>query len=289
MLKGRFRAGWSFSKVGLLIAGIPLGCGVGLFVNWQDDNAIIRQQAVEITRSLSTESARIRAINHWVYHNEGFGKNEHYFLIPALGPTPIQVIKSGGDCADKSRLVAAMLNELSIDAGGVMIKPCPDCPFIHSVVEARYEDGRMVVDPVWDVDYPAANGRFLGVRDLAGTHLGREHVAELQRERGATDKIAVMPATEATFDYAVAVNWDKNFITRAVAETLRLLAYSPESMFRPRFLEDPKLSLILFLIGATILVIFGSFIVGFTFGSAAMRTRRRIAAPRTERLEPVDL
>ena len=66
-------------------------------------------------------------------------------------------------------------------------------------------------------------------------------VAELQRQRGASDKIAVMPATEATFDYAVPLNWDKNTATRTVAATLNLLDYAPEQMFRPRFLEDPKL------------------------------------------------
>ncbi len=147
-----------------------------------------------------------------------------------------------------------MLNELNIDAGLVMLSPCENCGFIHTVVEARHESGRMVVDPIWHADYPAADGKFLGVRDLAGTSLGREHLADLQRERGAADKIAAMPATEATFDYAVAVNWNKNMATRTVAAILHLLGYTPEQMFRPRFLEDPKLtlSLLLVCIGITI-------------------------------------
>ena len=106
----------------------------------------------------------------------------------------------------------------------------------------------MVVDPIWNVDYPAPDGSYRGVRDLSGTNLGRERIEQLQRQRGATDKIAEMPATEATFDYAVALNWNKNLVTVTSATMLSLLGYSPETMFRPRFFEDPELALLLFCI-----------------------------------------
>ena len=212
----------TFLVIDWLIA-VPFVCAIGVFASWQRDNAILRQQSVEITAKLNTDSARIQAISDWVYHHKGFGKNSNHFIFPALGPTPVQVLEEGGDCADKSRLVAAMLNELNIEAGLVMIAPCPHCWFIHTVVEARTEHGRMVVDPVWNVDYPTAEGRFLGVRDLAGTSLGRQRIAALQQQRGAADKIVFMPATEATFDYAVALNWDKHIGTRVVGQTLRML------------------------------------------------------------------
>jgi hypothetical protein len=247
-----------------VLIGLPFASALGVFVDWQHDNALLRQQAVEITTNLSTDSGRVRSINDWVYHNKGFGKNNHYFIVPALGPTPAQVLEFGGDCSDKSRLLAAMLDELNIGAGLVMISPCPNCGFIHTVVEAQYERGRMVVDPIWHVDYPTADGRFLGVRDIAGTSRGRDRVAELQRERGPSDKIAVMPATEATFDYAVAVNWEKNMATRTVAAALHLLGYTPEQMFRPRFIEDPKFALSLFLVSIGIAII-GANIVKYFF------------------------
>src|ERR1700737_2646610 len=70
-----------------------------------------------------------------------------------------------------------------------MISPCLYCGFIHTVVEAQYENGRMVVDPIWNIDYPTGDARFLGVRGLAGT----KRVVELQHQRPATDKIARMP------------------------------------------------------------------------------------------------
>jgi hypothetical protein len=279
-----------------IVTAIPFACALGLFVDWQHDNAILRQHAATITKNLLTDSARIRAINDWVYHQQGFGKNaagfaragsldnaDRFFIVPALGPTPIQVLESGGDCAEKSRLVAAMLNELNIEAGLVMISPCLHCQFIHTVVEARQERGRMVVDPTWNVDYPAADGGYLGVRDLAGTNFGRERVAELQSQRGAADKISGMPGSEATFDYAVAINWDKNAVTAAVAATLTILDYAPESMFRPRFLEDPKLTLILFCVWIGIGVIAGRLLIGIGSGFARMmipRGRFGFAAPK---------
>jgi Transglutaminase-like superfamily len=238
---------WFGRKLIISAITVPLICAVGLYFDWQHDNAVLRKQALTITEHLDSDSARIRAVNDWVYHNKGFDKNDEYFIVPALGPTPIQVMTRGGYCADKSRLVAAMLNSIGIDAGLVMISPCLYCDFIHTVVEARYEGGRMVVDPTWDVDYPTGDGRFLGVADLAGTNRGQDRVAELRHQRPGT-KIGGMPAADASFENAVAINWEKNFVTRSVAAALQLMGYQPETLFRPRLLEDPKLFLVLFLI-----------------------------------------
>src|SRR6266478_5690492 len=97
---------------------------ISMFLSWHQDEMVLRQQAMAITENLYSDFARIHTVNNWVYHNKGFGKNHRYFILPALGPTPIQVMEQGGDCADKSRLVAAMLNSIGIHAGLVMISPC---------------------------------------------------------------------------------------------------------------------------------------------------------------------
>jgi len=242
-------------------AAIPLICAISLYFNWRQDNAVLRRQALAITAHLDSDSARIQAVNDWVYHNKGFDPNDQYFVVSALGPTPIQVMARGGFCADKSRLVAAMLNSIGIDAGLVMISPCLYCGFIHTVVEARYEGGRMVVDPTWNVDYPTGDGRFLGVTDLSGTNRGQERVAELRHQRPVTDKIQNMPEADAAFEYAVAMNWDKNLVTRSVAAALRLMGCQPETLLRPRLLEDPKLFLISFLLGVATTMALASFLL----------------------------
>jgi hypothetical protein len=251
-----------------------LACAIGFFFNWRQDEAELRKQATAITAHLDTDSARIRAVNDWVYHNQGFAKNDQYFAVPALGPTPVQVMERGGDCADKSRLVAAMLNSLGIDAGLVMMTPCQHCQFVHTVVEARYEGGRMVVDPIWNVDYPDGHGGFLGVADLAWSNRGHARFAELRNQRGATDKIAGMPYADANFDYAVAMNWDRDVLTRSVETTLRLMGYQPESFSRPRLLEDPKLFVALFLLGIATTIVFGGFLLDPRVASFWRRAHR---------------
>ena len=258
-------------RVGWLTGAFFLLCAIALFLSWRQDDVVLRQQAMAITENLNTDSARIRAVNNWVYHNKGFAPNNRYFIVPALGPTPIQVMEQGGDCSDKSRLVAAMLTSLGIGAGLVMISPCFHCDFIHTVVEAQYENGRMVVDPTWDVDYPAGDGLFLGVADLAGTSHGRDRVVELQDQRAASDKIAHIPPDDAIFDYAVSMNWDRDIVTRRVAAALQLTGHPPEALFRPRVLEDPKLFLAVGLMIIATVFFVGGFLLYIGLRSAGMR------------------
>lgn len=288
MWNRRLRAGLSCRRLGWVIGAIPLLCAIGVFFTWHQDEVALRLQAEAITKNLNTDSARIHAVNDWVFDNKGFAKNERYFIVAALGPTPIQVMEQGGECGDKSRLVAAMLKSLGIDAGLVMIAPCQHCGFIHTVVEAQYEAGRMVVDPTWDVDYPTGDGRFLGVRDLAGTNRGRERVAELRHQRLATEKIVNMPDDDASFDYAVAMNWDRNVATRTVAATLRLMGYQSETFVRPRLLEDPKLLLMYLLIGMAAACVLGGFLLDLGLRSVMTRTSQSMTASNADRLEVTD-
>lgn len=273
-LVGRRLLAWLYStRSTAIFAAIPAACAFGVWLSWVNDNAVLREKAVAVTAGLTSDSAKISAINHWVYRNQGFGKNERFFLVAALGPTPNQVLELGGDCGDKSRLVSAMLWQLRINSGLAQIFPCQDCGPIHAVVEAEYEAGRMVVDPIWDVDYPTGDGKFLGIQELAGTRQGREHVADLQWRSGAGDKIQLMPESDATFDFAVAVNWQKNAFSRAVAFALRWLVYDPTHLLRPHFLEDPRLALALFLFIVAGMLLITNFILRFLFRVAARKVQ----------------
>lgn len=229
----------------LLIVAAVLRAG------WMRDNAILRAQALAVVQGSRNSAEAVVALNHWVYEHEGFAKNHRYFIVKALGPTPLQVLQSGGDCSDKSRLLSAMLNEIGIPSGLVMVYPCPNCDPIHTVVEAKYGDGRMVVDPIWNVDYPAENGRYYGVRDLAGNQRGPARILQLKQQTAQGTKIWRMPDTEATFTYAAGINWKKNSITKAAASTLRQLRIEPATVFRPRILEDPKLALLILVIATS--------------------------------------
>jgi hypothetical protein len=169
-----------------------------------------------------------------------------------------------------------------------MISPCPHCGFIHTVVEAEYENGRMVVDPTWDVDYPTGDGRFFGVRGLAGTARGRERVIELQRQRPINDRIATMPLAEATFDYAVALNWDRYLVTRTINNIFRLSGYSTDKYFRPRLLEDPKLFLVLFFIFVATFCVASGFLLDISLRTLVKRIPQPMAASNADKLEATD-
>lgn len=266
-----------FGRIVAIVAAVPLACAIGIWYSWVGDNNILREKALEVTAGLTSASSRITTINDWVYHNQGFAKNDHFFLVLMLGPTPNQVLEWGGDCSDKSRLVSAMLRQLGINSGVAQIFPCRNCYPIHAVVEAEYEGGRMVVDPTWNIDYPAGNGSYLGIRDLTGTSRGRDRLSELQSQRAAHDKIQNMLPTDATFDFAKGVNWQRNTLSRTVAYGLTIVGYDPEQMLRPHFLEDPKLALILFFLTVAVMLLTLSLVLGLAL--PALGGRLRTAAP----------
>src|SRR5260370_27034559 len=145
LVGGRLLA-WLYSmRSAAIFAAIPAACAVGIWLSWVNDNAVLREKAVAVTARLTSDSAKISAINHWVYRNQGFAKNERFFLVSALGPTPNQVLESGGDCGDKSRLVSAMLWQLRINSGLAPIFPCPGCRPTHPRLAAEYAPLRQAV------------------------------------------------------------------------------------------------------------------------------------------------
>jgi hypothetical protein len=86
-----------------------------------------------------------------------------------------------------------------------------------------------------------------------------------------------MPDADATFEYAVAMNWDKNLVTRSVAATLQAMGYQPEALLRPRLLEDPKLFLICFLLGLGLTMALAGFLLDR--GVRVITKRPTVSAP----------
>ncbi len=70
-----------FRRIGTILAVIPLVFAVEVWSSWISDNAVLKERALVITAGLTSDSARIRIINDWVYHNHGFGKNNQFFEL----------------------------------------------------------------------------------------------------------------------------------------------------------------------------------------------------------------
>jgi len=240
----------------LLLAILFFMASLFIFYSREKDNRRLREIALDQIKSVQKDSERILVLNKWVYHNQGFAKNHRYFLFQALGATPIQILEFGGDCADKSRLLMAMLSEINIPSTLAMLYPCPDCPPGHTVVEAKYEKGWMVLDPVFDIDFPDGKGGFYGLTLLRQNHkLLVTRIQQLCDKRGKGDKIERYDVMRTKYLYARTVNWNKNVITQCIASILSWFYDDPFLIRRPRFLDDPKLAIVLICIANSIFFI----------------------------------
>lgn len=190
-----------------------------------------------------TRRDAVLTASRWVYRNQGFAKNRGAFLFARLGPTATHVLDRGGDCADKSRLVMALLDRAGIPSTLAMLYGTHDGPPTHVVVEAAYEHGRMVVDPVFDIDFPgdAEGTRYFGLRELrADPTILERRVAELTRLRGASDdKVSYYKLGTEHYSHARTMNLEKNAVTRAVAAVLARAGMDPTLVPRPVIFEDP--------------------------------------------------
>lgn len=239
----------------VLLAASLLLTGL-LLVAWLHDRRRLRQCALEVIDTTAGAAEQATVLTHWVYHNQGFAKNKRGFLLARLGPTPLQVLEHGGDCADKSRLLSALLAEIGVKSGLVMIFS-PQGAAIHTVVEAEVDGRRIVLDPVWDVVY-AEGERCYGVQDMVGSRIGHRIAGKLVAERGPASKVALMPASEMCFDYAKPVNFAKGPLLPLLAKLIDAAGGNHRTVFRPRLLEDPKR---FFVFGAAL----GSFGLGLLY------------------------
>lgn len=236
-------------KLRLTIALLTLffaGTGLYVLLDWRSDNAELLTFSQLVTQSESDDitGQDIVRLNELVYSTGGFAKNDSYFLFPALGPTPVQIMQKGGDCSDKSRLLASILDELNIPATLVMLAPCDSCPFGHTVVEAQTKQGTIVVDPVYNISFPSSDGHYHGIQNLRdNSSILQARLDELILQRGPNDKIAYyrLGPDGMHYSYPVTINWNKNSLTQFIGSLLTNYVDEPSLIYRPRWLEDPKL------------------------------------------------
>jgi hypothetical protein len=205
------------------------------------DAELVRTLAGQLTENIVSSAEKVRVLNAFVYQNRGFAKNRSYYLVERLGATPVQVLEEGGDCADKSRLLAAMLDQIGIRASLAMLYPCQECAPVHTVVIARTESGIIVADPVYDLMFPKREGGYYDVREMMGDRgIQRDRVAFLVSLRDAKDNIASYDSAYH-YDFVTTVNWFKYPWLKRVSRVLPLLGLDPRLVNRPRVFEDPKL------------------------------------------------
>lgn len=227
-----------------MISLVFLGAALFLFLSIRADERQLDQAVEHRLKSPPHSQEFVEELTHWVYNNQGFAKNQSYFLFRKLGPTPLQVLHSGGDCSDKSRLLSALLRRFDMDSTLVMLHACASCEPTHTVVDIRHNNWSMAADPVFDIVFPTGDGSYYGLDVLQRfPMLLTARLDFLTHQRGSTDKIAYYPGNSESYSWPKTINWDKNIILRQIAKGIRLAGYNPYLIGRPHFLEDPKLFL----------------------------------------------
>lgn len=214
----------------------------------------------------TSAAAAILAQNEFVSRLENFDENRTQFF-GFLGPTPLDVVDSGGWCSDRARLLAAILNKSGIPAHAVMLRPCQTCPPNHTVVEAFTGAFWMAVDPTYGLVYPKMDGAYASIEDL------RED-PELVNKRilsyhGDSARIASYDPQMYSFGYPLRLNFDRDIFTRLLGKVLTLFGERLEMVRRPQLLERPRLFVFFGFVTTTAVALVACLFFGYRVRSVA--------------------
>lgn len=229
----------------LVATAATLCCAVCFYCSYAKDTRLLRVLATQLTETTRRHDDKVNLLSEYVFRNSGFAKNTRYFLIAALGPTPMQVLEEGGDCSDKSRLLAAMLEQIGIKSSLAMLYRGPGCLPVHTVVLAETESGVMAADPAYNMTFPRSEGGYYDVQEMArDSRVLTERLAAVRAARGVSDKITLYDESTHHYQFVMTVNWAKYPWLAAVSSVLKAIGKKPNVMRRPALLEDPKLLLL---------------------------------------------
>jgi hypothetical protein len=222
-----------------------IGAATACYIDYRRDCARLKTTAQLVVAGAESPADRVIALLHWVFGDQSTKENPRYFLFPQLRATPCQVLETGGDCADKSRLLSAMLREVGIPASMAMCFDPRTGHSTHTIVVAVIAPGTdMVVDPVYDLFFPRPEERgYYGLSDLRKDASILPHRLDtLCAERPRPHPIHYYNRVAATYSHASCLNWEKNGLTRILRDFLvRNGGDAPYTIARPVVLEEPKL------------------------------------------------
>jgi len=194
------------------------------YFSYSRDTRLLRMAAAHLTATITTRDDKVRVLTSFVYHNKGFNKNRGYYLLKALGATPLQILEKGGDCSDKSRLLSAMLGQIGIKSSLAMLCRCQGCVPVHTVVLAETESGTIVADPTYDLMFPKQSVGYHDVREMIGDPgILIDRLRVLRSVWGLQDKISEYEEESHRYDFVTTVNWSKYSWLKVLSSTLRKL------------------------------------------------------------------
>lgn len=244
MERHRFAVGLRLVNWGVIACSVT--AAVGCYLSYRQDRARLRQIAHDVTIGVASPSKQVLALLHWVHLNKGSARNEQYFGWRHLGPTPAQALDGGGDCADKSRLLGALLREIDIPSTLAMCFDPQTGQPMHTLVEVRLSaDSYMAIDPAYDLHFPRPHSQ--GYYDLLDLRrdpdiLSRRIDALCAQTPSFTAADRYYLHASVAYYTASTINWSKNGITRFLRSCLNMIHGDEVYRIpRPFLLEEPKL------------------------------------------------
>lgn len=231
------------SRILAVLSALLLLAFIFFLVAWFRERKNLQRLALSVVSQKCVEFEKLKNLNSWVYRNKGFAKNPRYFFWKRLGPTPSQILEQGGDCADKSRLLSAMLSEIGLSSTLAMMYSSQDGEPVHTIVFTRTTEGLLASDPVYDLTFGSADNPVTVQMLVADSSLMLADLRRARAMRPSDDKIHFYDEATHHFDFVTTINWRKNDLFRGIAKFLALFGIDARFLFRPRILEDPLLFL----------------------------------------------
>lgn len=247
-------------QIGLVIVLLLVGVqGYVLAGYWRDQRSL--EVLLERIASPSLPpSAQARMISNYL-EMKSSDTNRSYLLHPSLAflsATPWQVAIGGGNCADRSRFLVVLLRMRGIRASKWALYSPQGKP-VHAVVELQSEQGKMVIDPLFDLWFPRPGDGYYGIQDLKrDPELLRQRVHYLRTSGKEPIGWVILgyPLDEYVYDGARTINWDKSALMRLSYQTLHLvLGERTNQLERPFFVEQPALMIAIGIAGLEALLL----------------------------------
>lgn len=246
----KLRSGLRRIRVPLLI--ILAAASVGLFWKYYSDTRHLQQFAAKYVTGEELPSEMTLKLVRGIRRDLPSPANTGYYLLPVfdfLRPTAFQVSQTGGNCADKSRLLIVLLRQYGVRSQKYALYDDAQVPR-HAVVDVEIEDRRrMVVDPYFGLYFPREEGGYYSLQDLkADEGILRARIAFLTAERSDTlgPRIARYKFDRYPYRHARSINWDKAGWSRQIYRWLKsFMGEQVDELTYPYIVERPEVVVLL--------------------------------------------
>jgi hypothetical protein len=244
---------WLVDLLRIAVVGSCL-LGIVSFVKWKQDSAEIRRiVASSIDENASPDEIVFRS-RMFLRESVGYRPHDSYFLLPIfrfMRPTALQVIRQGGDCADRARAFIVILNLFHIQARKLALYDAHGHS-VHAVAKVWTRRGPYYVDLLYNIAHEDEAGIPLSLSELANEDILRSSV---QRAVGAGNtRAAEYPIKDYNFENVHTLNWEKSILTQAIFGLLveTIGEAKAKALPRPYLSEEPALMVIVLAAGASL-------------------------------------